>query len=170
MRCSKSGKGWVSRVSQAGPTGPTYLQTSPFHPCRESFCQFRIFGWLGSEKSPQFMGVGSVGSTLCFNSESYRRNTIETTISRPIWLDSDGTVESTLRFRSKIQVRDPKWRSVSTILIGIWIWILDPRSELIQGTRRQNGTGVSKCVESVFCASKNRKYKNAQNEILDVRF
>ena len=35
---------------------------------------------------------------------SYRRNTLETTISRSIWIDSGGTVESTLRFRSKIQV------------------------------------------------------------------
>ena len=62
---------------------------------------------------------------------------------------------------------NPNWRSVSTIPIGIWI--LDPRSELIQGTRWQKGTEVSKCVESDFCASKHRKSKNAQNEILDVR-
>ena len=31
-------------------------------------------------------------------------------------------------------------------------------------------TEVSKCVASVFWASKNRKSKDAQNEILDVRF
>ena len=98
---------------------------------------------------------------------SYRRNTLETTISRPIWIDSGGTVESTLRFLSKIQVRDPNWRSVSTIWIGIWI--LDPRSELIQGKEWQKGTEASKCVESVFCTSKNRKTENSHNEILDAR-
>ena len=111
---------------------------------------------------PILWGVGLLDRLYA----SYRRNTLETTISRSIWIDSGGTIESTARFRSKIQVRDPNWRSVSTIPIGIWI--LDPRSELIQGKKWQAGTEVSKCVETIFCASKNRKTENAQNEILDV--
>ena len=40
----------------------------------------------------------------------------------------------------------------------------------VEADLRQKGTGVRECVESVFGASKNRKYKNAQNEILNVRF
>ena len=111
---------------------------------------------------PSLWGLGLLDRLYA----SYRRNTLETTISPSIWLDLGGTVESTLRFCSKIQVRDPNWRPVSTIPIGIWI--LDPRSELIQGKEWQKGTEVSKCVESIFCASTNRKFKNAQNEILDV--
>ena len=55
---------------------------------------------------------------------SYRRNTLETTISRWIWIDSGGTVESTLRFWPKIQVQDPNW--ISGFKIRIEIWILDP--------------------------------------------
>ena len=40
----------------------------------------------------------------------------------------------------------------------------------VQRGSQRRGTMVSECVESVYCASKHRKYKNAQNEILDVRF
>ena len=105
---------------------------------------------------PSLWGLGLLDRLYA----SYRRNTLETTISRSIWIDSGGTVESTVRFRSKIQVRDQNWRYVSTIPIGIWI--LDPRSELIQGKRWQKGTEVSKCVEFVVCASKNQKSKNAR--------
>ena len=120
--------------------------------------------FYSTERNPPILwGLGLLDRLYA----SYRRNTLETTISQWIWIDSEGTVESTLRFCSKIPVRDLNWRSVSTIPIGIWI--LDPRSELIQRTRWQKGTEVSKCVESVFCASKNRKSKNAQNGILDVR-
>ena len=39
----------------------------------------------------------------------------------------------------------------------------------VEAHLRQKGTGVRECNESVFGASKNRKFKNAQNEILDVR-
>ena len=113
---------------------------------------------------PHFMGVGSVGSTLCFISSKYPRNDhILIDLARFWW---NCRIDFTIP--SNIQVRDPNWRSVSTIPIGIWI--LEPRSEMIQGKEWQKGTEVSKCVESVFGASKNRKSKNVQNEILDVRF
>ena len=79
---------------------------------------------------------------------------------------SNRLYDSVRKSKSEIRIRDlcQPCRSGS----GSWIQ-MDPRAVLIQGKIWQKGTEVSKCVESVFCASKNRKTKNAQNEILDVR-
>ena len=75
------------------------------------------------------------------------RNTLQTTISHSIWIDFDGTVESTLRVWSQIQVQDLNSGSEFKIRISI----LDPGLELIWG---KNDTGVRECDEHV-CSVKN---------------
>ena len=72
---------------------------------------------------------------------------------------SDRLYDSGPESKSKIRIGylGSKFGSKS----GSWIQV--------EADLRQKGTGVRECVESVFGASKNRKSKNAQNEILNVR-
>ena len=72
------------------------------------------------------------------------------------------------RIDFKIPVQNPGPRSESDIWVHNSDRNLDPGSK-IEAHLRHKGAGIRECIESIFGASKNRKSKNAQNEILDVR-
>ena len=117
-----------------------------------------------AQASPQFMGVGSVGSTLCIISSKHPRNDhIPIDLDRFWW---NCRIDFTIPFenpspRSELEicVNNPDRDLDLGSKIGA-----DPRQNMAKGDRGKQ------MRRNRFCASKNRKSKNAQNQILDVRF